>query len=391
MGWYSAPEGADKRMYFFLLILTLGNTVGYQGWSLLFTNFAVDVGRLNAADNGFVQSLRELPGLLGFTILPLLLIIKEHRMAALAVLATGLGTALTGLSPSFIGLLCATLLMSFGFHYFEVVNQSLTLQYFDLRSTPLVMGRLRGLAAGGSLIASILVFTLADSVSFALMFSFFGGFCILTGLWALWQNPSDITKPKQRSAIIFRKKYWLFYALTFVSGARRQIFLVFGLFLLVEHFNLGVRTIALIFICNYAINWVLNPLIGRMINAFGERVIISLEYSASFFVFMGYAFTDSALLASILFIVDFIFFNFTIALRTFFQKIADPEDIAPSMALGQTINHICAVIVPALGGYAWVTIGYQAPFFAAMGLTVFSLALAQCVTWQLRLHQKILL
>ena len=95
------PKGADPRMYFFLFLLTLGTTLGYQGWTLLYTNFAVESAHLSAADNGLVQSLREVPGLLGFLIIPLLLVMKEHRVAAVAALATGLGTALTGFFPLF--------------------------------------------------------------------------------------------------------------------------------------------------------------------------------------------------------------------------------------------------------------------------------------------------
>ena len=140
------PKGADPRMYFFLFLLTLGTTLGYQGWTLLYTNFAVESAHLSAADNGLVQSLREVPGLLGFLIIPLLLVMKEHRVAAVAALATGLGTALTGFFPSFVPVILTTLLMSFGFHFFEAVNQSLLLQYFDVRTTPVVMGKLRGLA-----------------------------------------------------------------------------------------------------------------------------------------------------------------------------------------------------------------------------------------------------
>ena len=153
------PKGADPRMYFFLFLLTLGTTLGYQGWTLLYTNFAVESAHLSAADNGLVQSLREVPGLLGFLIIPILLVMKEHRVAAIAALATGLGTALTGFFPSLFPIILTTLLMSFGFHFFEAVNQSLLLQYFDLRTTPLVMGKLRGLAAGGSLAASVFVFS----------------------------------------------------------------------------------------------------------------------------------------------------------------------------------------------------------------------------------------
>ena len=141
------PKGADPRMYFFLFLLTLGTTLGYQGWTLLYTNFArLESAHLSAADNGLGGSrCAKCRELLGILIIPLLLVMKEHRVAAVAALATGLGTALTGFFPSFVPVILTTLLMSFGFHFFEAVNQSLLLQYFDVRTTPVVMGKLRAL------------------------------------------------------------------------------------------------------------------------------------------------------------------------------------------------------------------------------------------------------
>lgn len=380
------PKGADPRMYFFLFLLTLGTTLGYQGWTLLYTNFAVESAHLSAADNGLVQSLREVPGLLGFLIIPLLLVMKEHRVAAVAALATGLGTALTGFFPSFVPVILTTLLMSFGFHFFEAVNQSLLLQYFDVRTTPVVMGKLRGLAAGGSLAASVFVFFCSDFLPYTMMFLIVGALCMFTGVWGLFLDPTNKELPIQSKKMVFRRKYWLFYLLTLFLGARRQIFIVFALFLLVEHFRFSVNTVSVLFMINYAINWFLNPLIGRTINRIGERKLLSIEYSTAILVFTGYATTGSAWVAGVLYVIDYIVFNFSIALRTFFQKIAEPQDIAPTMAVAQTINHIAAIFVPALGGWLWVGFGYQIPFFIGAALSGCSLLLVQIIDREIRLH-----
>lgn len=380
------PKGADPRMYFFLFLLTLGTTLGYQGWTLLYTNFAVENAHLSAADNGLVQSLREVPGLLGFLIIPILLVMKEHRVAAVAALATGLGTALTGFFPSLFPIILTTLLMSFGFHFFEAVNQSLLLQYFDVRTTPLVMGRLRGLAAGGSLAASVFVFFCSGFLPYTSMFLIVGLLCALTGVYGLLLDPTNKDLPVQSKKMVFKRKYWLFYLLTLLLGARRQIFTVFALFLLVEHFSFSVHTISILFMINYAINWFFNPLIGKVINRIGERRLLSIEYSAAIVIFTGYALTESAWVAGVLYILDYIVFNFAIALRTFFQKIAEPQDIAPTMAVAQTINHIAAVFVPVLGGWVWVEFGYQIPFFIGTALTCCSLALVQLIDREIRLH-----
>ena len=121
--------------------------------------------------------------------------------------------------------------------------------------------------------------------------------------------------------MVFRRKYWLFYLLTLFLGARRQIFIVFALFLLVEHFRFSVNTVSVLFMINYAINWFLNPLIGRTINRIGERKLLSIEYSTAILVFTGYATTGSAWVAGVLYVIDYIVFNFSIALPcTFFRR-----------------------------------------------------------------------
>lgn len=383
------PQGADPKMYFFLFLLTLGTTIGYQGWTLLYTNFAVESAGLSAADNGLVQSLREVPGLLGFLIIPLLLVVREHRVAVLAAFATGIGTALAGFFPSLGPVLLTTFVMSVGFHVFEAVNQSLLLQYFDTRTTPLVMGRLRGLAAGGSLAVSVFVFFFSEWLSFTTMFLLVGGVCLCTGLWGLRLDPHNPGLPVQRKKLILRKRYWLFYVLTLLAGGRRQIFTVFALFLLVEKFHFSVHAVAVLFMLNYAINWFLNPLIGRAINRIGERRLLCIEYGSATFIFCGYALVDSSIVAGVLYVLDYVIYNFAIALRTFFQKIADPADIAPTMAVAQTINHIAAVFVPALGGWLWVTAGYQIPFFIGAALSCVSLLLVQRIDGEIQARRAL--
>jgi hypothetical protein len=113
-------------------------------------------------------------------------------------------------------------------------------------------------------------------------------------------------------------------------------------------------------------------LIGKGIIRFGERKVLSMEYGSLIFVFLGYAITDSKIIVALLYILDHIFFNFAIAIRTYFQKVGDSRDIAPSMAMGFTINHIAAVFLPAIGGMLWI-VDYRIPFIggAAMSLVSF--------------------
>lgn len=376
----------SNPMYFYLLILTLCATGGLQAWRTLFDNFAVHVVGLDGHHVGIIQSLREVPGFLALLVVYVLLFIKEHRLAALSVLGLGLGLALTGMFPSYYGLLATTLLMSFGFHYFETTNQSLTLQYFSKQDAPVVFGMLRSRASACNVAVGIFFILAAPHLSYTAMYILFGLLITALVFWISFSKPTSDNLPVQRKSMIVRKNYWLFYLLTFLSGARRQIFIAFAVFLLVKKFDFSIQEIAFLFLLNNFINYFLSPLIGKSIVKFGERTVLSMEYGALILVFSGYALVETKLAVGLLYILDHIFFNFAIGIRTFFQKIADPKDIAPSMAVGFTINHIAAVFLPALGGLLWL-IDYKIVFFAGSFLSLISLLVVQLIPSQLKQHK----
>ncbi len=370
-------------MFRYLALLTIASAVGLQTWRTLFNNFAVEIVHLEGNHIGIIQSLREVPGFLALLVIFLIILIKEHRLSALSIITLGVGVGLTGVLPSYLGLIFTTLIMSFGFHYYETTNQSLTLQYFNHLSSPWVFGKLRSYAAATNIAVGIFIFVISYLLSYQMIYGFIGGLIVFAGIRGLKQNPARSDLVPQHKKMILRKKYWLYYFLTFMSGARRQIFVAFAVFLLVRKFEFSVQEITLLFILNNIINYFLSPLIGQAIIRFGERRVLSLEYFSLIFIFLAYALVESKSLVAILYIFDHIFFNFSIGIRTYFQKIGDPRDIAPSMAAGFTINHIAAVIIPAVGGLLWI-IDYRIPFIAGAGMSMISLAAVQLISGSIR-------
>ena len=375
----SEKEIKKNPMYLYLVVLTIGSTIGLQAWLTLFNNFAVDVAGLDGNHIGVIQSVREVPGFLALLAVYIIMILKEHRLSALSVLILGLGLAVTGLFPSYPGLILTTLVMSFGFHYFETTNMSLTLQYFDEVTSPWVFGKQRSYAAASSIALGLLIYALAFFLSFSKIYLLIGGLIIASAIWGYTQQPAKQTVIPQRKKMIFRKKYWLFYFLTFMAGARRQIFMAFSVLLMVQKFHYSIQEITILFVINNIINYYLSPLIGKSIIRFGERRVLSLEYFSLVLIFIAYATTGSKWVVAVLFILDHIFFNFSIAIRTYFQKVGDPRDIAPSMAVGFTINHIAAVFLPAIGGLLWV-VDYRIPFFGGAVMAMISLIAAQKIS-----------
>ena len=369
---------ANQPMFRFLAVLTAASMVGMQGYTILFNNFAVEAVHLEGFHVGLTQSIREIPGFLALTAIYVMLVIREHRLAALSISLLGFGVGLTGLFPTFTGVAFTTLIMSFGFHYYETVNQSLTLQYFSTHQSPLVMGKLRSLAAITSIISAAMIWCLGFVMGYTGMFLVVGGVVFIAGLWAAFQDPTHANIPPQKLRMFLKRRYWLYYLLTFMSGARRQIYMVFSMFLMVKVFHFSIQAITLLFIINNLINWVINPMIGRAINAYGERTLCTVEYAGVIMVFLTYACASSKWVVAGMYILDYILFNFAVAIRTYFQKIALPEDIAPTSAVGFTINHIAAVFLPALCGYLWM-IDYRIPFIMGAALGGISLILAQFI------------
>ena len=156
-------------------------------------------------------------------------------------------------------------------------------------------------------------------------------------------------------------------------------FIAFAVFLLVKKFEYSVQEVTILFVINNGVNYFLSPLIGKAIIRFGERKVLSLEYAGLIVVFVSYAMVETRWVAAVLYILDHIFFNFAMAIQTYFQKVGDPADIAPSMAVGFTINHIAAVVLPAVGGLLWM-VDYRIPFFAGAGMATVSLLLVQKIS-----------
>jgi predicted MFS family arabinose efflux permease len=222
------------------------------------------------------------------------------------------------------------------------------------------------------------IWVLSKYLTYQMMFLGVGLVVILIGLYSFILKPVDHLLPPQHKKFILKRKYWLFYVLNFLAGARRQIFIVFAIFILVQKYHFSVIHITALFVINNVITWILSPYIGKAINRFGERTMLTVEYASLFVVFSLYALVENRWAVSILYVIDNVFFSFAIAINSFFRKQADPADIAPSMAVGFTINHITAIVLPIIGGILW-TINWRLPFIGGAILACCSLLFSQFV------------
>ena len=261
----------------------------------------VERAAFTGVEIGILQSLREVPGFLAFTTVFVLLILKEQTFAVLSLAVLGLGVAATGFFPSTYGLYLTTVVMSLGFHYFEAVRQSLALQWLREDETAQILGRLTSVAAITSLLVYGGLWLLLEILRLDYRWNFLiAGLCCTALALVMWLGfPHYKSKTAQNRNIVLRKRYWLYYGLTFFSGARRQIFMVFAAFLMVEKFGYSASQITLLFLVNYTFNWLFAEKIGLMIRRIGERNSLTLEYTGLIIVFTSYAFVENATIAAI--------------------------------------------------------------------------------------------
>jgi Major Facilitator Superfamily len=340
----------------FLMTITFLNWISFASWQALLNNFAKDAAGFTGWEIGLLQSVREIPGFLAFTAIFWFMLMREQTLAYASLMLLGVGIALTGFFPSVPGLLLTTFVMSLGFHYFETANQALSLQLLPKAETPKVLGLVAGAAAAAQLAAYGLIAlawrTLQPGYEVLYLVSGLATM-VLAGLAIGLFRRFEGDVP-QRKEIVLRRRYWLYYALTFMSGARRQLFMAFGGWLLVERFGYDLSSLSVLFFIYCSINIVAGPFLGRLVGRIGERATIIGENVSLIVVFLGYAMTGSGIVAGALFILDGVFFTLTIAQRTYFQKIADPADIAPTSSVAFTINHIAAVFIPVVFGLIWM-------------------------------------
>lgn len=345
-----------KKPEYLLILLGVAATLAFSVWQALLNNYAIETAAFTGREIGILQSLREIPGFLAFTTVFVLLVLREQVFALIAIALLGAGVALTGFMPGEYGLYFTTVLMSIGFHYFYTVQQSLTLQWIEKERTPEVMGRLSSASSIAALIAFAGVWLGMDYLGFGYqaLYLVAGGIALLLVLVAAVSFPAFPHTVAQRKHLLMRRRYWLYYALTFMSGARRQIFIVFAGFLMVEKFGFSAANIALLFLINHVVNAWAAPKIGRLISRFGERSALTVEYIGLVLIFTGYAFVEWASLAVVLYVLDHLLFAMAIAIKSYFQKIADPADIASTAGVSFTINHIAAVVIPVTFGIVWL-------------------------------------
>ena len=340
----------------YLYLFAAAVPISFAAWQSMINNFAIEQAAFTGVEMGILQSLREVPGFLAFGVVFLLVVMREQTIAFVSLLALGIGTAMTGMLPSVLGL---------------------SLQLISTQRLPLVLGRQIAVTSFTGLAVFAAIFLLVEwlALDYLWIYLMFG--CVTAAIAVLmyFGCPHFQGEAEQHKTMVLRRRYWLYYLLTFLSGARRQIFVVFAGFLMVQKFGF---TMTLLFLVNGVLSIYLAPRIGRLVSVWGERRTLTLEYVGLIIIFTAYAYAESAWFASILYILDHIFFAMAIALKSYLKKIADPRDMAATAGVSFSINHIAAVILPVALGMVWI-VSPPLVFLIGAGFAMASLLLSQMI------------
>ncbi|MDX1784980.1 MAG: MFS transporter [Roseovarius sp.] len=370
-----------RRPITLLFLMAAAMPIAFATWSALLNNFVIEVAQFDGSDIGWLHTVREIPGFLAIGVIAIIIFVREQVLALVSLVLLGVATAVTAHYPTMGGILTITMLSSIGFHYYETVNQSLQLQWLDKARAPRVLGWLVAAGSGATLISYGLIVLLWEplGLTYTIVYMLSGGTTAAIAVFAMIAYPQFEAPNPQLKKMILRRRYWLYYCLQFMAGARRQIFVVFAGFMMVEKFGFDVHEITALYLINLVANMVFAPFMGAAVARFGERRTLMFEYVGLIVVFLAYGgiyfFGWGVLLAATLYVIDHMLFALALALKTYFQKIAAPGDIAPTAAVAFTINHIAAVFLPVLLGYLWL-VSPAAVFFLAAGMAGLSLLLA---------------
>ncbi len=383
-------------------------TLGFRIWESTFNNFAVEEIGVGAAQMGLTHAIREVPGLLGFLAGFLALLLTEFRLAHLSLLLMGVGIWLTAGVHGFPALVAASFLMSTGFHFFMPANSSLVLMTVGQEAAPRVLGRLNSLSAAASVMGTLLIVGTLGRWGYRSLFQAAGIAVVACALFLLFFRTAPAPARRERRRPPLRRRYWLYYTLNVLLGSRRHIFTTFAVYLLIREYRVPAQVITVLYLLNSLMGTYLNQFFGQVVARFGERSVLSVNFALLALIFMGYLWvpqipalaatvlpipafrigswplfpalsaTPALLVLLALFVADNVLFGFSFALECYFQKIAlDRGEITPNVALGQTFNHVAAVVIPVVGGVIWETVGPQYTFLAGILIALACLGLTQ--------------
>ncbi|HEY3110006.1 MAG TPA: MFS transporter [Chloroflexota bacterium] len=339
---------------------------------------------LQGPEFGYITAIREIPGFLLIFLTALFYRVSLPRLTAGALCLLAIGYGLFGTATSFWTVAPWVIISSMGYHTFLQTQYALGMSLTTEARSGSILGKLGAIQSGGAVAAMAVVF-----LGFEGGILTFNRTYVLCGLMALVAAIAIVGFPHLRDGevqvraatrdpIVLRREYKYYYLLSLLDGGRQQIFFSFGLWVLVHRYALGVPTISAVLLCVTALSMLAGPWIGRMLDRHGERRMLALVNSGYVVALFGYALVDNVAFAVLCYVIySFIMPLSGMGAATYLRKVAVADEIAPSLAMGVTMQHVAAVVVPVATGFVLNYVGYQVPFLIGAGFACLTFAVTR--------------
>ncbi len=366
LGWNRALKLMGATVFVFNL--------GFGLQMAIFFNYLNHLG-IDPQHLGVLESLRETPGFLSAALTAGANGVSEPIAAGLMLLVIAAGFWSYQLVSSFAGVVGASVLWSTGLHVWMPLSQAIAVKASEKGKEGLRLGQLGSLRAIASLCGMAFAALFAAKLGYLASFAV-AGTLVALGCLFIFQIKLPDHSETRRVAFSFHRKLGLYYLLSLLQGARKQIFITFAVYVLVRHYKQPVSTIALLMAVNTAVTMLVAPLIGKFIDRFRERTALMVGFAALVPIFLGYALTSSVHVLYLLYILDNALYPFSTALQTYIKREHPDVDLKSTYAMGVTMNHAAAVTVPLVGGFIWAAFGYRVPFLGGAVLAALSVFVA---------------
>ncbi|CAN5690079.1 MFS transporter [soil metagenome] len=374
----STPSG---KGFILLGIMMAAFGMAMSAQESVVTNYFEDVLGLEGPQFGYITAIREVPGFLLIFLTALFYRMTIPKLTAMALLLLAAGYVLFGLSNSFWTVAPWVVISSMGYHTVLQTQYALGMSLTTESKSGSILGKMSAIHNGGALAAMVFVLLAFqyDWLSFRPLFVITGGLALVAAV-AVFRFPNlhdgqeHAAEIPQRDRFVLRRSYRYYYYLNLLDGGRQQIFFSFGLWVLVNNYGMSVPEISAILIVVRLAAMVSGPWIGRMIDLHGERQMLGIINFAYIFALGGYALVDNVYFAAGCYVVySFIFPLSSIGAATYLRKVAVGREIAPSLAMGVTLNHAAAIVVPITTGFILNFVGFQVPFLIACVFAIFTI------------------
>ena len=361
-----------KRLILFLLAAIFAFYVAENIYGNIFNNYLDQVQKIGTSARGLLELPRELPGVLSVFAISALFFLSEGAIAAVACFLFSAGLFALAV-PGFAGnywLLCLWLgVASFGQHFFMVIVDAIVLHTASPENRSLRLGQMKSLITAAGLVASAFVWFKWKYISqdFNIDFIISGTCAFIGGLIFVIMKPAGHFKKcsSWRDRMVLKKQYSLYYVLEAFFGARKQVFITFGFWLLVFTLGKSPAYMGKLMLIAGVIGLGFRPFIGKIIQIYGERRALISESVLIVLVCLGYAFAmklfsleTASMILSACFIADASLFAFGMARSSYLARTVEKkDDLTPSLYSGMAINHVTSIIGAVLGGLLWKVTG----------------------------------